>query len=201
MAKRLFDIMFSYLGIIVFFPLFIIVPVLIKIDSKGPVFYRPWRVGKNGNKFRVLKFRTMVEDAEKKGGHSTAFEDERLTKTGIILRRYKIDELPQLFNILLGQMSVVGPRPQVEEYTSQYKGEQKLILSVKPGLTDYASIEFINLDKILGNVDVDKKYKEEIEPRKNELRLKYVKEKSFLVDLKIIFQTFLKLLNIRKLWK
>lgn len=201
MIKRLFDIIFSLFGIIVFLPLIIVVSILIKLSSKGPVFYRPLRVGKNGKKFRVLKFRTMIEDAEKKGGPSTAYEDERLTRIGIFLRRYKIDELPQFFNILIGQMSFVGPRPQVEEYTSKYAGEEKLILSVKPGLTDYASIEFINLDKILGNENVDEKYKREVEPRKNKLRLKYAKEHSFLIDMKIIFYTILKLLKIRNLWK
>lgn len=199
--KKLFDIFFSFFGLIFIFLFLVLIAVLIKIDSKGPVFYRPIRTGKNRKQFRVFKFRTMVENAEKLGGPSTAFEDERFTKIGIFLRRYKIDELPQLFNILLGQMSFVGPRPQVEEYTSKYEGEQKLILSVKPGLTDYASIEFINLDKILGNENVNEKYREEIEPRKNELRLKYVKERSFWIDMKIIFNTIFKILNIRKLWK
>jgi len=200
MIKRLFDIVFSFLGIIILSPFLILAAILIKIDSSGPVFYRPLRVGKNGKKFRVFKFRTMVENAEKLGGPSTAFEDVRMTKIGKFLRRYKADELPQLINILKSEMSVVGPRPQVEEYTSKYTGEQKLILSVKPGLTDYASIEFINLDKILGDENVDEKYRREIEPRKNELRLRYVKEHSFWIDLKIIFRTVLKLVQLRKLW-
>ena len=200
MIKRLFDIVFSFLGIIILSPFLILAAILIKIDSSGPVFYRPLRVGKNGKKFRVFKFRTMVENAEKLGGPSTAFEDVRMTKIGKFLRRYKADELPQLINILKSEMSVVGPRPQVEEYTSKYTGEQKLILSVKPGLTDYASIEFINLDKILGDENVDEKYRREIEPRKNELRLKYAKEHSFWIDLKIIFRTVLKLVQLRKLW-
>jgi len=200
MIKRLFDIVFSFLGIIILSPFLILAAILIKIDSSGPVFYRPLRVGKNGKKFRVFKFRTMVENAEKLGGPSTAFKDVRMTKIGKFLRRYKADELPQLINILKSEMSVVGPRPQVEEYTSKYTGEQKLILSVKPGLTDYASIEFINLDKILGDENVDEKYRREIEPRKNELRLRYVKEHSFWIDLKIIFRTVLKLVQLRKLW-
>jgi lipopolysaccharide/colanic/teichoic acid biosynthesis glycosyltransferase len=200
MIKRLFDIVFSFLGIIILSPFLILAAILIKIDSSGPVFYRPLRVGKNGKKFRVFKFRTMVENAEKLGGPSTAFKDVRMTKIGKFLRRYKADELPQLINILKSEMSVVGPRPQVEEYTSKYTGEQKLILSVKPGLTDYASIEFINLDKILGDENVDEKYRREIEPRKNELRLKYAKEHSFWIDLKIIFRTVLKLVQLRKLW-
>lgn len=200
MLKRLFDIIFSFFGLIFFSPVILISAFLIKIDSKGPVFYRPLRVGKDEKKFRVFKFRTMVENAEKLGGPSTGFEDKRLTKIGKFLRRYKIDETPQFINILRGEMSIVGPRPQVEEYTSKYAGEQKLILSIKPGLTDYASIEFMNLDKILGDENVDEKYRREVEPRKNELRLKYVKEHSFWIDMKIIFRTLLRLAQLRKLW-
>lgn len=198
--KRIFDIVFSLFGLIFLFPFFIIAAIFIRIDSSGPVFYRPWRTGKDGKKFRVFKFRTMVENAEKLGGPSTAFEDVRLTKIGKFLRRYKIDEFPQLINILIGQMSVVGPRPQVEFYTNRYTEEEKIIFSVKPGLTDYATIEFINLDKILGDENVDEKYRKEIEPRKNELRLRYAKEHSFWIDLKIIFRTVLKLIQLRKLW-
>jgi lipopolysaccharide/colanic/teichoic acid biosynthesis glycosyltransferase len=142
----------------------------------------------------------MVLDAETKGGHSTAMNDPRLTRIGKSLRRYKLDELPQLINVLIGEMSVVGPRPQVEKYTSLYNEEEKTILSVRPGLTDYASIRFINLDKILGDEEVDRKYREEIEPEKNRLRLKYVLERSFLVDMKIIVLTVSSLLRIRSLW-
>ncbi|MCH8741631.1 sugar transferase [Patescibacteria group bacterium] len=200
MLKRLFDITFSFFGLIFFLPVILISAFLIKIDSKGPVLYRPLRIGKDEKKFRVFKFRTMVENAEKLGGPSTGFEDKRLTKIGKFLRRYKIDETPQFINVLRGEMSIVGPRPQVEEYTSKYTGEQKLILSIKPGLTDYASIEFMNLDKILGDENVDEKYRTKIEPRKNELRLKYAKEHSFWIDIKIIFRTLLRLAQLRKLW-
>ena len=199
--KRLFDIISSFFGIIFLIPFFIIIPILIKSESKGPVFYRPWRTGKDNKKFRIFKFRTMVENAEKMGGPSTAFEDVRLTKIGKFLRRYKIDEIPQLINVFLGQMSIVGPRPQVSFYTDKYTEKEKIILSVKPGLTDFATLEFINLDKILGNENVDEKYMREIEPKKNILRIRYVKERSFLIDLKIIFLTISKLLKIRKLWK
>jgi len=201
MIKRLFDLLFALFGIIILSPLFLAVAILIKKEDKGEIFYKPERVGKNGKKFICYKFRTMVENAENLGGPSTAYEDERLTKIGVFLRRYKIDEFPQLINILKGQMSVVGPRPQVEEYTSKYEGEQKLILTVKPGLTDYASIEFINLDKILGNVNVDEKYRTEIEPKKNELRLRYAKEHNFWIDLKIIYRTVERLLQLKRLWK
>lgn len=201
MAKRLFDILFSLFALAILWPVILIVAILVKIDSKGPVFYRPWRTGKDGKRFRIFKFRTMVENADKIGGPSTAYEDVRFTKIGKFLRRCKIDEIPQFINILKGEMSVVGPRPQVEEYTRLYQGEQKLIISVRPGLTDYASIEFINLDKILGNENVDEKYLREIEPRKNELRLQYVKERTFWIDIKIIFWTIAKLFHFKKLWK
>jgi len=128
-------------------------------------------------------------NAEMVGGPSTAYNDARFTPLGKFLRKYKLDEIPQLLNILRGDMSFVGPRPQVEKYTSLYKDEELMILSVKPGLTDYASIKFINLDEILGDVSVDDKYLREIEPEKNKLRIKYVKERSFLVDVKLILAT------------
>ena len=200
MVKRLFDIVFSLVGLILGAPVIGFIALAIKIDSSGPVFYRGIRTGQFGKTFRIFKFRTMVKNAEKLGGPSTALKDSRLTKVGKFLRKYKLDELPQLINILKGEMSAVGPRPQVEEYTKRYTKEEKIILNVKPGLTDYASIEFINLDKILGNDNVDKKYFEEIEPRKNLLRIKYAQKHSFLLDLKIIFLTVLKILQIRRLW-
>ena len=142
----------------------------------------------------------MAENAEKIGGPSTALNDPRLTRTGRFLRKYKLDELPQLINIILGEMSLVGPRPQVEQYTRLYNEEEKLILSVRPGLTDYASIKFINLDEILGDGEVDEKYFREVEPEKNRLRIRYVKECSLWVDLRIILQTLLSLFKIRSLW-
>ena len=200
MVKRSFDLFFSLVGLVLIFPLFLAITSMVKLSSPGPVFYAPLVAGKNWKKFRVLKFRTMVENAEKLGGPSTAFEDKRLTKIGKFLRRYKIDELPQLINVLKGEMSVVGPRPQVDEYTSRYTEEEKIILSVKPGLTDWATLKFITLDKILGNENVDEKYRTEIEPKKNALRIKYAKEHNFGIDMRIIFLTISKLLRIRKLW-
>lgn len=131
----------------------------------------------------------MIEEAEKTGGPSTAFHDPRLTKIGKFLRWYKLDEIPQLINILKGEMSFVGPRPQVEEYVRFYKEEEKTILQVRPGLTDYATIKYVDLDRILGDKDVDELYKSKIEPEKNRLRIEYVKRQSFWLDLKIIFQT------------
>ena len=142
----------------------------------------------------------MVPDAEKMGGPSTALNDPRLTKIGVFLRKYKLDELPQLINVLIGDMSIVGPRPQVGKYTKLYNDEEKIILTVKPGVTDYASIRFINLDQILGDVNVDEKYHREIEPEKNRLRIKYAKEHSFWVDCRIILLTMLQMLRIRSVW-
>jgi lipopolysaccharide/colanic/teichoic acid biosynthesis glycosyltransferase len=198
--KQIFDVMVSLMVLVVIWPLFVMVAVAVKLSSPGPVFYRGIRSGLYGKPFRIYKFRTMVMDAEKLGGHSTALNDSRLTPIGKFLRKYKLDELPQLFNIILGQMSFVGPRPQVENYTKLYSDEEKMILTVKPGLTDYASIRFINLDAILGNGNIDEKYFREIEPEKNRLRIKYAREHNFWIDLKIIFMTFVQLFRIKSLW-
>jgi len=198
--KRILDIIVVIWGLILTLPIILIIALFIKIGSPGPVFYRGVRSGKNGVPFRIFKFRTMVENAEKIGGPSTALNDPRLTRIGKFLRKYKLDELPQLFNILSGEMSFVGPRPQVEKYTKLYEGEEELILQVKPGLTDYASIHFIHLDAILGDGDVDEKYIKEVEPIKNRLRLQYAQECSFLVDAKIFFMTIFQLFKIKSKW-
>lgn len=200
MLKRFFDITACLIALPFIVPFFGAIGIIIKLNSPGPVFYRGWRTGLEGKAFRIFKFRTMVVDAEKIGGPSTALNDRRLTEFGKFLRKYKIDELPQIINVLKGEMSLVGPRPQVEEYTRLYDDNEKVILSVKPGLTDYASIEFINLDQVLGDDSVDEKYLKEIEPEKNKLRVKYVKEHSFGIDSKIIFMTMLKMLRIKSIW-
>lgn len=200
MIKRIFDIVFSSLGLAVLFPLLLLIGVIIKAGSPGPVFYRGTRTGRFGRPFQIYKFRTMVVDAEKKGGPSTALNDPRLTNIGKFLRKYKLDELPQLINIFVGEMSFVGPRPQVERYTQLYNDEEKVILTVRPGLTDYASIRFIHLDKILGDDQADEKYLKEIEPEKNRLRMKYAKENSLWIDTKILIQTFIQLFKIKSLW-
>ena len=145
MLKRLFDIVFSFLGLLVLSPLFLIIAILIKRDSKGPVFFRGIRVGRFGKPFRIYKFRTMVVNADELGGSPTADNDPRITKAGRFLRKYKLDELPQLLNVLKGEMSLVGPRPEVEEYVKLYSEEEKAILSVCPGMTDWASI--LNADE------------------------------------------------------
>src|SRR5262245_61693486 len=144
--KRLFDLAASLVGLILFSPVLIVIAVAIKLTSGGPVFYRGVRTGRDGQPFRIFKFSSMVPNAEAMGGPSTAHNDPPFTKIGKFLRQYKLDELPQLFNILKGEMSVVGPRPQVEVYTKLYNEQEKKILTVRPGLTDYASIRFINLD-------------------------------------------------------
>jgi lipopolysaccharide/colanic/teichoic acid biosynthesis glycosyltransferase len=200
MIKRSFDLVFSVLALLGVSPLLLILAVLIKRDSPGPVFYRGVRSGLHGKPFRIYKFRTMVDDAEQRGGPSTALNDPRITGTGRFLRKYKLDELPQLINILLGEMSFVGPRPQVERYTRLYTPEEQVILSVRPGLTDYASIHFIHLDAILGNEDVDEKYLREVEPEKNRLRIQYARNASFQTDMKILYRTLCRMLKIRSLW-
>jgi len=201
MIKRLFDIAFSSIGLFASVPFLMVIAGLIKIeDPRGPIFYRGLRIGRYGKPFRIYKFRTMSVNAEEVGGPSTALNDPRLTRVGKFLRKYKLDEIPQLINILLGEMSFVGPRPQVEQYTRLYNDEEKVILSVRPGLTDYASVKFLNLDEILGDGDVDEKYFRQVEPEKNMLRIKYVKECSFWVDLTIILKTVLSLFRIRRAW-
>jgi len=200
MAKRIFDLVAAVLALSILAPVILFIAVLIKTQSPGPVFYRGARTGLLGKPFRIFKFRTMVVDAERLGGPSTALNDPRLTPIGKFLRKYKLDELPQLFNILIGDMSIVGPRPQVEKYTRLYAGSEKAILSVKPGLTDYASIRFINLDAILGDDDVDEKYLLEIEPEKNRLRLMYANNHSFGIDMKIVFMTLVQLFSLRRKW-
>jgi lipopolysaccharide/colanic/teichoic acid biosynthesis glycosyltransferase len=194
--KRLTDIAISLIAIIVFGPLMLVLAALIKLSTPGPVFYRGERAGKSGSTFRILKFRSMVIDAEQKGGFSTAIDDHRLTSIGRFLRKYKFDELPQFFNVLFGDMSLVGPRPQVLYYTSRYKGDELLILTVRPGITDLASLYFVDMDAVLGVGDVDARYQAEIEPVKNQLRIRYVLEQSYLLDLRILVETAFKLIGL-----
>ena len=190
MIKRLFDIVFSLLGLVILAPLFLIIAVIIKIEDGGPVFYRGVRVGKDGKLFRIFKFRTMIPDAEKAGIWATAEDDPRITKIGKILRKYKLDEFPQLINVLKGEMSFVGPRPEVPYYVGKFSEEEKAILSVRPGITDWASLWDIDEGSLLaGSADPNKTYEEYILPVKKQLQLKYVKENSFLMDIKIILLT------------
>ena len=199
--KRLFDVFVSVITVMALLPIFIIVSFFIKITSPGKVLYRGVRAGKNEVNFEIYKFRTMVENAENIGGHSTSINDTRLTKIGRFLRKYKIDELPQFVNVIKGDMSLVGPRPQVLYYTNKYKGEEKSILSVRPGITDLASLYFSDMDKVLGGGNVEKKYETEIEPVKNLLRLRYVNEQSFLLDMRILIETAFSIIGVKNITK
>jgi lipopolysaccharide/colanic/teichoic acid biosynthesis glycosyltransferase len=195
LAKRLTDVGFSALAVLISSPFMLLIAVLIKLGSPGPVLYRGERAGMNGRVFRILKFRSMVADAERMGGFSTAINDPRLTRTGRFLRKYKLDELPQFFNVMVGDMSLVGPRPQVLFYTSKYTADECLILSVRPGITDLASLYFSDMDSVLGSGDVDARYLAEVEPVKNKLRLQYIREQSYLLDMRILVETAFKLIG------
>lgn len=193
MIKRIFDIISSFFFLFLFFPFFILLSILIKIDSKGPIFFTQIRVGKNNKDFLLLKFRTM-KVAQENLSLITVGNDNRITNIGNFLRKYKLDELPQLINILKGEMSVVGPRPEVRKYVDMYSSSQLEVLSVKPGLTDPSSIKFSNESELLGTAaNPEKYYTETLMPLKIEISLNYVRTQTFIGDLKIIFQTFSKI--------
>lgn len=188
--KRLFDVLFSVTFLVILFPFFLIIALIIKSDSGDPVFYRQQRVGLNGGLFKIFKFRTMYVDSDKAGELTVGGRDPRVTASGYLLRKYKLDELPQLINVFIGHMSVVGPRPEVPRYVELYNEEQKAVLKIKPGITDYASIIYANENELLASSnEPEKTYIEEIMPAKLQLNLKYIADQSFLTDLKIIFQT------------
>ncbi len=190
MVKRLFDLAVSSMVLLMLSPLLLAIALLIKLDSKGPVFYRGMRVGRLGKPFKMYKFRTMVVNADKIGGPSTPGGDPRLTKVGKLVRKYKLDELPQLLNVLKGEMSIVGPRPEVPMYVDMFTEKEKAILTVRPGMTDWASLWNIDEGGILaGSPDPEKMYAEEIRPRKIRLQLAYARNHSFWQDLRIILET------------
>jgi len=193
--KRLFDVLFSLLVLLLICPIILFVAIAIKLSSPGPVFYRGIRTGLHGIPFRILKFRTMVVDAESLGGPTTGTNDKRVTPIGAFLRKTKLDEIPQFINVLTGDMSLVGPRPEVLEYTATYTGEERCILSMRPGITDYASIEFADLDDRVGDKDPDKYFREHIMPQKTALRIKYVKEWSLWSDFRILWMTFFRVMK------
>lgn len=199
--KRLFDVIVSLLAIAGLLPLLVIIAVVVKLTSRGSVFYRGVRAGKCDVSFRIFKFRTMVQNAENIGGFSTSINDSRLTNIGRVLRKYKLDELPQFINVVSGHMSLVGPRPQVYYYTNKYNEEEKLILSIRPGITDLASIYFSDMDSTLGIGDVSKKYEMEIEPVKNRLRLMYVHNQSFVLDMRILIETAFGIIGLKNVTK
>ena len=195
MLKRIFDTTLSLFGLIILLPFMLIIAILIKIDSKGPIFFKQIRVTKGGREFKILKYRTMRVGSDKYS-QITVGKDERITKIGSFLRKYKLDEIPQLINVLIGDMSLVGPRPEVPKYVALYTDEQKEILKVKAGITDYASIEFSDENDLLASEeDPEKEYIEKIIPKKIELNKKYLSEISVLTDIRIILLTIKKILK------
>ena len=192
--KRFFDIFFSFYAIIGLLPTFLFISIFIRIDSKGKILYLQKRVGKNNKDFDLYKFRTMKPDSDKKGLLTVGEKDNRITAVGYYLRKFKFDELPQLFNVFKGSMSFVGPRPEVRKYVKLYSKKQQKVLTIKPGITDYASIEYVNENAILGKSEnPEKTYIEEIMPKKLQLNLKYIDEMNLFTDIKIIFKTILKI--------
>lgn len=191
---RLFDILFSLVGLVILSPVFIVIYILIRVESKGGGFYSQERVGKNGTTFKLLKFRSMRTGADKQGLITVGGHDSRITRMGYIIRKYKIDELPQLLNVLKGDMSLVGPRPEVRKYVDMYTDEQRRVLSIKPGITDYASIEYSDENVILGQADdPDKVYVEQIMPDKIRLNMRYIENHNLMEYFKIIFLTIKKI--------
>jgi lipopolysaccharide/colanic/teichoic acid biosynthesis glycosyltransferase len=189
-VKRAMDLVLALPALVLSAPAFAVVAVLIRREDRGPILYRSNRVGKNGHPFQMYKFRTMVVNADRIGGPSTAGDDPRLTRIGSRLRRFKLDELPQLLNVVRGEMSLVGPRPEVQHYVDMYSAAEREILSVKPGITDWASILYRNEAEILrGEADPEQAYMERIRPGKIALGLEYVRKQSVWVDLGVIFQT------------
>ncbi|MFZ1459849.1 MAG: sugar transferase [Ignavibacteria bacterium] len=188
--KRSFDIFFSFFGLIILSPLFLLIFVMVKTDSKGSVIYKQTRVGKNGKDFSVLKFRSMKQDSDSKGLLTVGGKDPRITKTGYFIRKYKLDELPQLINVLKGDMSFVGPRPEVRKYVLLYDEVQKKVLDVNPGITDVASIKYRNENEMLeGSDDPESFYIKEIMPVKLKMNLEYINDRSFFKDIKVILNT------------
>ena len=188
---RLFDIFFSALGLIILFPFFIVFYLLIRIESKGGAFYIQERIGKNGKPFGLYKFRSMRIGSDAEGLLTVGERDNRITRIGYVLRKTKIDELPQLLNVLKGDMSLVGPRPEVRKYTDMYTDEQRKVLCVRPGITDYASIEYVNENELLSKADdPERMYIEKVMPDKIKLNMKYLEHYTVGEYFKIIFLTF-----------
>lgn len=189
-GKRLLDFYVAGFGLILLSPFFLLLAILIKLDSPGPIFFRQIRVGKCFTPFRIFKFRTMVNDAEKLGAQVSAADDSRITRIGGFLRKHKIDELPQLINVVIGEMSLVGPRPEMPRYVERFRKEYEEILTVKPGITDFASQEYRDENELLkGLANPEEKYLGEILPVKIEYYRRYIREQSPVTDLRIIFKT------------
>lgn len=187
--KRVLDILISGAALSVLWPAYLVIGLLIAAEDGLPVFYRAERGGYRGKTFRICKFRSMVKNADKIGGGTTSLRDPRITKVGNFLRKTKLDEIPQLGQVFLGKMSLIGPRPELLRYVSQYQGEELEILQVRPGITDYSSVEFINLDEIVGTENADEMYEKHVLNKKNALRVKYARTVSFRTDVYILFKT------------
>ena len=193
---RLFDIVFSGIGLIVLSPMFLVLYVLIRLESKGGGFYSQERIGRDGRAFRLYKFRSMRKDADKAGLITVGGHDARITRMGYFIRKYKLDELPQLWNVLTGDMSLVGPRPEVRKYTDLYTDEQRRVLSVRPGITDWASIEYVDENEILGRAeDPDKAYIEQIMPDKIRCNMRWIENQGVVEYFRIIFCTLFKIVR------
>lgn len=186
--KRIIDFILSLVAAVVVTPIVFVIGIFIAIEDGFPVLYTPLRGGYRGKAFRIFKLRTMYKGADKMGG-TTALNDPRITRTGKALRKLKLDELPQVYNVLLGSMSFIGPRPELLRYTEAYKGEERIILEVRPGITDFSSIEFISLDEIVGAENADEMYEKYVLEKKNKLRIRYAKEVSFGTDVSLFFKT------------
>lgn len=199
MLKRLFDMALAAIGLVLLAPLFIGLALAIRLDSRGPVFFRQERVGRHGRIYRIHKFRTMVPDADRSGPQLTVAGDPRVTGVGRYLRRYKLDELPQLLDVLRGEMSLVGPRPEVPRYVAHYPAEVRdIVLSVRPGITDWAAIEFRNENELLaGAKDPERTYLEEVLPAKLARYVEYVRNQSLAGDIRIIFLTLMAIVRAR----
>ena len=189
MLKRLFDLIAAFLGFIILIPLMILVALAVFVESGWPIFYRAERTGLHGVPFRIIKFRSMRMAPTANHSHHSGDDDPRITRVGRVIRKYKFDELPQLLNVIIGKMSLVGPRPETTEYTKLYSEEQMIIFSVRPGITDEASIEFADLGSILSGGDPDEIYFEKVWAPKMALRMKYVREHSFMGDIRLILRT------------
>lgn len=194
--KRVFDIIVSTLILICFLPFALILSIAIALESRGGVFYRQERIGKNGVPFRLWKFRTMRKNADQLGKLTVGMRDPRITRVGIFIRKVKLDEFPQFLNVLAGQMSIIGPRPEVKEYVDLYTEDQRQILKVKPGLTDYATLEYFKENELLGNSENPREtYIHEVMPAKIELNKKYIANQGLGTDIKIMWKTFLKMIS------
>ena len=196
MLKRLFDIISSIIGLSLLMPFLIILSIAIIMESRGGVFYLQTRVGKNNKDFKLYKFRSMAVGSDKKGLLTVGANDSRITKVGLIIRKYKLDEFAQLINVLIGNMSLVGPRPEVRKYVDMYNDEQKKVLEVKPGITDYASLEYFDENEVLAKSDnPEQTYINEVMPHKLELNMKYIDNNNLLIDIGLIFKTVFKILR------